>query len=94
MNVGELLKERDRLQGVIQEAKTARYKLKAVNGLIAMYGDDPKVSVDAPVPIHSTQTNGNKPGLYCGKCEAGPYKGAQGLGTHNAKIHGGKVKVY
>jgi hypothetical protein len=50
MNVGELLKERDRLLGVIDEAKTARAKLKQINTLIAMYGDERNVSNDAAVP--------------------------------------------
>lgn len=43
MNVGELHRERDRLLGVIEEAKTARIKLKQVNVLLAMYGDGENV---------------------------------------------------
>jgi hypothetical protein len=50
MNVGELLRERDRLNGVIEEAKTARIKLRQINVLIAMYGTDEKVSLNGKIP--------------------------------------------
>jgi hypothetical protein len=97
MNVGELLKERNRLLGVIDEAKTARVKLRQLNTLITLYGDSEHVDVSAHVPS-SALTNGHKPTkavkqLYCGKCDEGPYKGVQGLAMHNYRVHGGKVKV-
>jgi hypothetical protein len=47
MNVGELLRERDRLLGVIQESKVAKQRLRQLNVLIAMYGDDDKVDLIA-----------------------------------------------
>ncbi len=89
MNVGELLKERDRLLDVIEEAKSARFKLKGINSLIAMYGDDEKVSLNG----HTPKPTSAKEELYCGKCDAGPFKGNQGVGAHNIRVHGGKVKV-
>jgi hypothetical protein len=46
MNVGELLRERERLLGVMEEAKAAKGKLRQVNLLIAMYsGNDEKVEL-------------------------------------------------
>jgi hypothetical protein len=93
MNVGELLRERDRLLGVIEEAKSARHKLKQVNILIAMYGDDPKVNVDAvtPTPKYAkTEANNLTRGLVCGvpECEKGQY--SRGLCmNHYGKWHNG-----
>jgi hypothetical protein len=83
VNVGELLRERERLQGVIDEAKTARFKLKQVNVLIALYGDG-----EAP------GENGAAPAalVTCAKCGA-EYKGVRGLSMHNTKTHGGKPKA-
>lgn len=85
MNVGELLRERDRLQAVIEEAKTARFKLTQVNKLIALYGDDSTAATTNGKPAAES--------IYCGKCDAGPFKGNIGIGRHNTLMHGGKVKV-
>lgn len=74
MNVGELLRERERLQGVIDEAKTARFKLKQVNVLIALYGDGEATNGAAPVMAE------------CPKC--GKEVKAQGLGIHQRRTHG------
>ena len=80
MNVGELLRERDRLLGVMEEAKSARAKLKQVNVLIALYG----TAADAAVV-----SNGSTPeGVACELCDAGPFKGRQGLGLHQRLAHG------
>lgn len=82
MNVGELLRERDRLLGVMEEAKSARAKLKQVNVLIALYG----MSEDLHLPEGA---NGTAPDLLaCEKCDAGPFKGRQGLGLHQRLAHG------
>jgi hypothetical protein len=43
VNVGELIRERERLLNVMQEAKAAKARLRQINILIAMYGDDEKV---------------------------------------------------
>lgn len=80
MNVGELLRERDRLLGVIEEAKSARSKLKQVNILIAMYGDAANVEL--------VGTNGNSPGLVCPECGAGPYASKSGYRSHMTLSHG------
>ena len=82
MNVGELLRERDRLLSVLDEAKSARSKLKQVNVLIAMYGDPPNVDHVA--------TNGAAM-VQCPECGAGPYKGRQGLSMHEHRIHTGTI---
>lgn len=80
MNVGEMLRERDRLLGVIDEAKTARVKLKQLNVLIALYGDGAAVEPG---------TNGAPaPKLPCEQCGAGPFAGQRGLDTHMRRIHG------
>ena len=81
MNVSELLRERDRLHGVLQEAKSARSKLKQVNVLIAMYG----------TPEDVAATNGHAepgPGDLCPECGAGPFKGYNGLAMHRLRLHG------
>ena len=80
MNVGELLRERDRLLGVIDEAKSARSKLKQINVLIALYGDARDV-------IEPT-SNGSAPTVACNLCDAGPFKGKQGLSLHQRLVHG------
>jgi hypothetical protein len=93
MNVGELLRERDRLLGVIEEAKSARSKLKQINVLVALYGtvqDGPKSeNGDGP------RTPGGKPlvgePVYCEQCQAGPYSGERGLGTHMRRMHGSET---
>ena len=47
MNVGELLKEKERLEQTIEEAKVAKGKIRQLNVLIALYsGDDESVSLD------------------------------------------------
>lgn len=69
MNVGELLRERDRLLGVIEEAKSARSKLKQINVLIAMYGDAEHVELlgaDAPKPRKARAPMAKKPCPECG----------------------------
>lgn len=81
MNVGELLRERDRLLSVIEEAKTARSKLLQLNRVITMYGDDEKVTL---LPVTGDM-------VTCGKC--GEDFKRRGIGVHNANAHGGKVKV-
>jgi hypothetical protein len=68
MNVGELLRERDRLLGVIDEAKTARHKLRQINVLIAMYGEDEKVTVKTPDKATCGYPNCNKPSYIRGVC--------------------------
>lgn len=88
MNTGELLRERDRLLGVIEEAKTAKVKLKQLNVLIAMYGDDEKVALNGTVP--ASQAIDALPevnGLECDVC-GGRFKGKGGLAMHKTKAHG------
>lgn len=82
MNVGELLRERDRLLGVMEEAQSARAKLKQVNVLIALYGTAEDGAAVA--------TNGTAPpeALACDQCGAGPYRGQRGLDTHMRRMHG------
>ena len=96
MNVGELLRERDRLLGVIEEAKTARAKLRQLNIVIALYGDDDKVALNGAVPKsvvngHVSTASKNKL-VTCAKCGE-QYKGVQGLAVHNRIRHGGKYRV-
>jgi hypothetical protein len=84
MNVGELLRERDRLLGIIDEAKTARTKLKQINVLIAMYGNAEHVELIS---------NGKAPRVAevaCTKCDGGPFVGSRGLATHMRTMHGVK----
>ena len=83
MNVSDLMKERDRLLGVLEDAKSAKHKLKQVNVLIAMYG--------TPEDAALVGQNGHAPGvpLYCDQCNDGKaYKGRQGLSMHARKVHG------
>jgi hypothetical protein len=77
VNVGELLRERDRLLSVIDEAKSARSKLKQVNVLIAMYGDAANVDL--------VTTNGKV--LTCEECGAGPFENPGGLSNHVTRKH-------
>jgi hypothetical protein len=95
MNVGELLRERDRLLGILAEAKSAKARLKQLNVLIAMYGDDDKVALNGDVPkalsaVH-VSTTPNRP-VVCAKCGE-TFKGIQGVATHNRIRHGGKYKL-
>lgn len=84
--VGELLKERERLLSVIEEGKRAGPKLKQINVLIALYGDGENVSLLDEVPV--------KQELWCGVCDAGPFRGVQGVATHHHKSnHRGKYKA-
>lgn len=89
MNVGELLRERDRLLSVIEEAKSARAKLKQVNIMIAMYGDAEHVEL---VSVGNGKTLPAE--LTCDECDAGPFVGSRGLNTHKRTMHaerGGEV---
>ena len=87
MNVGELLRERDRLLGVLEEAKSARTKLKQVNVLIAMYGT--AEDADTWTERREAATNGGPVPLYCEDCADGKaFKGRQGLAVHRIKVHG------
>jgi hypothetical protein len=96
MNVGELLKERDRLLGVLEEAKTCRSKLKQVNRLIALYGDSDHVPVTAPVPTPKPgfDTIGRrippkqKVKTTCPKCPGKTFSGPSGLLMHTNRVHG------
>lgn len=78
MNVGELLRERDRLLGVMEEAKTARVKLRQVNVLIALYGDAANVEF---------VSNGHSELVTCPECGKQCRPGV-GLGIHRQKAHG------
>jgi hypothetical protein len=85
MNVGELLRERDRLLGILEEAKSARSKLKQVNVLIAMYGTPEDVAAVAATNGHVSPAVP----LYCETCgDARPFKGRQGLAMHKRRAHG------
>lgn len=89
MNVGELLRERDRLLGVLEEAKSAKSKLKQVNVLIAMYGTAEDQAADTWTERREAATNGGPVPLYCEDCADGkPFKGRQGLAVHRIKVHG------
>jgi hypothetical protein len=79
MNVGELLRERDRLLGVIEESKSARVKLKQLNVLIAMYGEGENVDL--------VSTNGSGMQEVCDLCGDG-FKGQRGLVIHKKLTHG------
>lgn len=48
INVGDLMRERERLLGVLDEAKIARSRIRQINVLVTMYGDDKKVSLVKP----------------------------------------------
>src|SRR5579872_553449 len=75
MNVGDLMRERDRLLAVIEEAKGAKFKLKQINVLITMYGDKDNVELVSGPLVH------------CDKCNL-DFKGKQGMGIHNRMVHG------
>lgn len=95
MNVGELLRERDRLLTVIEEAKSARSKLKQVNVLIAMYGDAEHIDL---IKNDAVATNGKpKPAaepLVCPECNDGKtYNGQRGLTMHNKRFHTGEIRT-
>ena len=79
MNVQPLLEERERLTGILAEAKSARAKLNQINRLIAMYGDQAKAYKHAKsVPtIHGVKCPD------CGKVFAGPH----GVVMHRVKAH-------
>jgi hypothetical protein len=78
VNVGELLRERDRLLGVIDEAKTARVKLKQLNVLIAMYGDGEHVELISANGALSATCD------VCGES----FSAGRGLSTHKRTMHG------
>jgi hypothetical protein len=78
MNVGELLRERDRLLGVIEEAKSARSKLKQINVLIAMYGESENVDLNGETlaPL----------AFPCPDCER-TFATKHGVSMHRVKTH-------
>ena len=80
MNVGELLRERDRLLAVLEEGKSARAKLKQVNVLIALYGDADNVEL--------VSTNGALL-VECPECGK-ECKPGVGIAIHRQKAHGVK----
>jgi hypothetical protein len=82
MNVGELLRERDRLLSIIEEAKTAKTKLRQLNTLIALYGDDEKVSTNGTIPTSLLDVHPETCDI-CGH-EA---KNKRGLGVHRRIVH-------
>jgi hypothetical protein len=76
INVGELLKERDRLQAVIEEAKIARSRIRQINVLVTMYGDQENVTVVVAKYVK------------CPKCGKSDLRGRAGLSVHDHKMHG------
>jgi len=81
MNIGALLQERDRLLEVIAEAKTARSKLTQLNKTIAMFSDDPKVSLeDIPVALRSDDE------FFCPDCDR-VFGNAIGVRVHRGRMH-------
>lgn len=105
MNIGELIREKERLEGVVKEAAVAKAKIKQLNVLIAMYGDDPKVTLEGlskiPTSFPRPTTTLSRPekmakNLAKGKrchipgCEAGEY--IRGVcGTHYDKFVKGSL---
>lgn len=86
MNVGELLRERERLIGVIQESKVAKQKLRQVDVLIAMYssGDD---AVDLVA-------NGKMPeSQFCVFGDGNPVKHRGICSTHYTRLRNGQLSV-
>jgi hypothetical protein len=81
MNVGELLRERDRLLAVVEEAKTAKVKLRQLNVLIAMYGEDEKVSLNGTVPVAVSNED-----YDCPECDR-TFETVQGVTMHRVKVH-------
>lgn len=65
MNVGELLKERDQLMQDLKDVPAKRNKLKQLNVLIALYGDDEKVSVNGVVPQSTIPATKGKARKVC-----------------------------
>ena len=74
MNVGDLLKERDRLIDLIADAKAAKLQLRQVNILIAMYsGEDEKVDLVANGDLPASDFcvfGDNKPVKFRGVCSS------------------------
>ena len=97
MNIGDLLRERDRLLGVIEEAKSARSKLKQINILVTMYGDAEHVELVASSNGHGERkprkdaAGTPKEQLFCDECDGGPFNGASGLAMHRHRVHTGRV---
>ena len=79
MNVGALIQERERLLGVIEEAKSAKAKLKQLNAVIAMYGDEENISLLPDIDLMAN--------IPCPKCDR-KFKNKMGLGGHLRKAHG------
>lgn len=77
INVGDLLREKERLQGVIEEAKIARSRIKQINVLVTMYGDAENVPVATPVQAKYVK---------CPKC--GKEVKQRGLTVHDKQMHG------
>lgn len=70
----ELLAERERLQGVVEEAKSAKTMIPIYNRLIAIYGADTVVPIDGEYPC---------PRKGCGKT----FSTAPGLAHHTTAMH-------
>ena len=90
MNVGELLRERDRLLAVLEEAKSARTKLKQINVLIAMYGDAENVDL-VSTNGHAMTAGGHDMTCEprtCDECGDGPFNGERGVSAHKRRMHG------
>lgn len=79
MKMGEeLLRERERLLVKIEEGKQAAVRLKQVNVLIAMYGDDIVPGDDATT---------------CPRCPGKTFKGEKGLRHHQSLSHKAKPRA-
>ena len=89
-----MLRERDRLMGVIKEAKVARAKITQLNKTIAMFSDDNVTLLDdakiTRLPAKALKSRYTK--VKCPKCRK-EYLGPQGLGAHMRSAHGVKGKA-
>lgn len=82
VTVKGLLIEYNRLKKVIAEGKRASAQIKLLNKLIASYGLELEEELD---DIEAEEEESSED--YCDLCDAGPFKGCNGLAMHKSLVH-------
>jgi hypothetical protein len=83
LNVGQLIQERDELKKQIENVPKIRSRIMLLNKLIAL--EDP---LRADVTKARNGAGEINPDNVCDVCQAGPFRGRNGLGMHKQKLHG------